>query len=178
MSGQWKPGDVGLVTCSDGKERIAICGERWLDDFLVWVFRDKTLRDVAASDARPLVVIDPEDAEQVRRLAVAYDTVFERMFPEDYADAANITDNSDNEWMQAALREFAAPTPPRPDEPTGKYAAVVDRAGMEWLRDGLEEESGGPWWSVDRAQQSSPGPQRAVWSDIAAVRVLTEGVTA
>lgn len=58
-------------------------------------------------NGRPLVVIDPDDREQVERLVKACpaDWNFEQ-------DAETLRECIDG--MQAALREFANPTPPKP----------------------------------------------------------------
>lgn len=119
--------------------------------------------------ARRLVVIDPEDREQVDRLARAYVAVH------DYAgvpwderkDSARefVIDN-----LSAALREFATPTPPRPDEPTGAGAVVADRDGDWWVR--LSRGADGAVW-----RRIGVPPARANYADIDVVRVLSEGVT-
>jgi hypothetical protein len=107
---------------------------------------------------RPLVVIDPEDREQVERLAEAVNAAIaspERM--------------TSLEVMQAALREFADPTPPKPDEPTGLGAVVVDESEVEWVH------LGSGLWCYGTTDGPSHGFE---WAHVHAVRVLSEGVQA
>ena len=155
MSKQWKPGDVAAVQCSDGKWRQAMFNlyqGRW-----TWSFGDATLRDADTSVARPLVVIDPENREEVERLGK---TLF----------AAGFTATG---RLQDALREFADPKPPKPEEPTAKWSVVVDRDGDEWVR--LLAPSFMDGWV--RAEDL-PGlvSRWTCYADINAVRVLSEGV--
>lgn len=154
----WKTGDAALVTCSDGKERIALYGTRFIDDSGVWVFPGNSLRDADQSEARPLVVIDPEDRGRVAELVTLYHL----------ADGTTVT------AMQSALREFADPKPPKPVEPTGLGAVVVDKSGDQWanLRDDTIARHDRPWMKVRNP---------AFWLDYAeidVVTVLSEGVTA
>jgi hypothetical protein len=73
VRGQWKPGDVAMVTCRDGKEREAtFCTHVATEQVSFWKFRDGSLRDADISDARPLVVIDPENLDQVAALLGGY----------------------------------------------------------------------------------------------------------
>jgi hypothetical protein len=104
--------------------------------------------------ARRLVVIDPEDREQVERLC----DLFLRG-----NDGTAIGDAND---LQAALREFANPTPV---EPTGLGAVVEDAVGRVWVRHDNTPGSF-PWVRAGRGV--------AGWSEINAVRVLSVGVTA
>lgn len=155
MSGLWKPGDVAAVLCSDGKWRTGLhylYMGRW-----TWAFGDSTFRDADTSEARPLVVIDPEDRESVLRLG----ELIRKHSPwTDDAPALHLTD---------ALREFANPTPPKPDEPTGLGAVVEDADGNKWVRTDVEQPAWSQWqnaigrWSWDRVnavRELAPG-----WSE-------------
>ncbi len=106
-----------------------------------------------------VVVISPEDREQVERLASAYTTGIR-----DRSDVA--TD------MQAALRSLV--TPPKPDEPQGLGAVVEDAAGDRWVHvcdcRGLNGMPNKDWQRRGEVRQS-------VYSDISAVRILSDGVT-
>lgn len=122
---------------------------------------------------RAVAVIPIEDREQVERLR-------------DLMDEAWSKQNSDHgfipitqgKWqrgnaLQDALRKYANPTP-KIEEPTGLGAVVVDADGLRWTR--YDTQGDGQPWCCD-----GPGPQRPVerrfsWSDINAVRVLSEGV--
>lgn len=121
----------------------------------------------------PVVVISPEDREQVERLAVAYATVESARSGDEYRAWENrsaeargqITDS-----LSAALREFANPKPPKPDEPMGLGAVVEARCGCQaelrrFVRQG-DVDPDDPWeahcgWHV--------------YADLDAVRVLSPG---
>lgn len=155
MSAQWKPGDVAMVP-GVGPALRSTSGA-WLTP------RDAGRMDTASfNEVRPLVVIDPEDREQVERLCLAARVAYDNRLgvgPQSF-DA-----------MQAALRSLIAP--PNPDEPTGLGAVVevdslVDEKAKAllvrshakrepWLGDGLKRE----WDAID-------GP----------IRVLSPGVDA
>ena len=120
----WKAGDVALVKCSDGKERIAIAADTsW--DSREWVFGSNGRRGMQ-SEARPLVVIDPESADDVGRLNV--------LIAKSGHHRGRLDLLREHTALAAALREFAAPIPPRPDEPTGLGAVVEDKLGRAWVR--------------------------------------------
>lgn len=156
MSAQgFKPGDVAIIKCSDGDWRPAFYTSTAMSGYSNWRFADGMLRDAGLSVARPLVVIDPESSADVERLTGALEQFITS--GDDYADG-----------VQAALREFASPTPPRPDEPTGLGAVVEDAEGYLWV---LNERAltDTLWWR--RVGVATPH-----WSAISAVRVLSEGV--
>jgi hypothetical protein len=106
---------------------------------------------------RPVVVIDPEDAEQVDQLR--------RSLARLEFSGASLAD---------MLREFAAPTPPKPAEPQGLGAVALGssehldcRDNRRWVRSHPEPR---PW--------TSPGVSGTFhWDDLIIVRVLSEGVT-
>ena len=152
MSG-WKPGDVALT--SKGT-RALLVGRKWIaQDGAPWS------NERFPSNLRPLVVIDPEDAEQVERLAAIYARQPHGAFLSDLTAE-----------LQAALREFANPTPPKPAEPTGLGAVVEDADGIRWVRRGRTH--------FVAAEGSPPAEYNTslVWAEIAAVRVLSPGVEA
>jgi hypothetical protein len=114
MSREFRPGDVALVRItSEYPPEIAVRGGgTWAGKWYVAGPRlgsQHGWHEDRIEIIRPLVVIDPEDREQVERLVSAVLT----------ADAAHhegracysTTCHADR--MQAALREFAAPKPPR-----------------------------------------------------------------
>ena len=157
MSTNWKPGDVALVRLDDRDGEFI-----GLRDTHGWATnRTDRHRSHAhwtnaayVTPVRPLVVIDPEDREQVERL---YDL---------YASAPSDVGLRGHEFLAHALREFANPKPPKPDEPTGLGAVVEDAEGYQWVR------AHGCWYR-DNAWAGD-----ADYADIAAVRVLSEGVQA
>ena len=156
MSREWKPGDLAMVLCPDVERRQAryLAPKSGVCEEAAWQFADDSLLLVSKSNARPLVAIDPEDREQVERLYKTFVTTA----------AVNRADA-----LQAALREFANPTPPKPEEPTGLGAVVEDAEGERWvwLAQGAE---GAHWHRVGTPEK------RANWHQITAVRVLSEGV--
>lgn len=93
-----------------------------------------------ATTARPLVVIDPEDREQVERLAKA---MHESDHIAPWHDLHNETRAQIEDAMQAALREFAAPTPAKPDEPLTGGSQVREADGTIWTR--VEGQPNRPW---------------------------------
>lgn len=116
-----------------------------------------------AMDGRSLVVIDPEDFEQVERLAQA------RSDAGCAGEAWGLVPGWHDdliERMQAALRSLI--TPPRPIEPTGLGAVVEDARGERWVRGPLHNSW--RWLKVD-----APGCEN--YAEIDVVRVLSEGVT-
>lgn len=170
----FKPGDIvhhpergrGIVQDSGG-----LASPLWVE----WAAEDDAITlDRVASNLRRLVVIDAEDREEVERFReiasrladnVPYDDK-----PGDYTDA-----------MQAALREFASPTPPKPDEPTGLGAVVEDAEGARYLRD--YEGGARPWVRLRMGSNTnglhvSRGSREGLaYASIPAVRVLSEGIT-
>lgn len=169
MSREWQPGDVAMVTYRLGEcTETNLCAKTdkgW--DCLAPGVGFLMHGDVY--EARPLVVIDPEDAKQVERLA--------QLVP-DCGDPVNHCDPKQclslgcwTDRVQQALREFANPKSPKPDEPTGLGAVVRDAAGEVWVR-----ADGGnhlPWTAgtTDGASRWS-GYER-----LDVVEVLSEGVT-
>jgi hypothetical protein len=109
------------------------------------------------TDRRPLVLIDPEDAEQVKVLTAALDKTV-------------ITLAASSGWpqVQAALRSLAQPTPP---EPQGLGAVVRDAEGNRWVRINKEDADSGRSWV---SQQTGRG--WSFWSQLdQPVTVLAEG---
>lgn len=146
MSREWKPGEAVAV------DWMGTTYYGFVDTDGGFYTTDQRLKGVTTAtlghDMRPLVVIDPEDGEQVERLRLAVQAESKGFF------TAHV--------LAAALREFANPTPPKPDEPTGLGAVVEDGAGQTWMRD---------WKGYWRAPDVT-----ARWAKVEAVRVLSEGV--
>ena len=101
-----------------------------------------------AVDTQRFVVIDPEDREQVKRLALAYSGVFgaKRAVPEE------------TRAMQAALRSLVAE--PEPEEPTG-LGAVVLAAGEMYVID--KTTTTVRRWKRARGKE---GGRRHAWADL------------
>lgn len=156
MGREWNPGDVALVndcTHPAAPWKAATCKEAAVPGRreTVWILHDSGTKVWGSvSDARPLVVIDPENEKDVERLNRLYwDTV----------DAE--TAQAD---MQVALREFANPTPPRPDEPTGLGAVVEDDQGRLFVNIGTVKAN---WRHGSSAYE---------WFEISATNVVSAGI--
>lgn len=148
MAREWKPGDVAVNVATGQRMILADLGA-------IYVWKSTNGHDVLESRyARPLVVIDPEDREQVERLVEAFDWKRDRGF--------------DTDQMQAALRSLI--TPPRPPEPMGLGAVVEDEDGRRWVRTGFTPSP----WTTSFDDDSGKNTQ---YADITVVRVLSEGVT-
>lgn len=170
----WKPGDVVVATVKDRPDVRLVAGWsryeprlRWCelsprwgdgDDDECWFMPNQV------TDARPLLVIAPEDRDQVERLvSLLHETPWFR-------------DQSPNKpthtsVLQNALRAMLAPPkPPKPEEPLGLGAVVVDADGKRWSRCANEYDNGTAVWY-------RPGQGWTVWCDIDAVGILSQGVT-
>lgn len=160
MSAQWKPGDVAMVGIKVGlrvEYSPFACPKTHAYDGDHWHRANDWIIDDAKSRVRPLVVIDPEDYEQVERLFRAYATT-----------AAAIRTDA----MQAALREFADPKP-KIEEPTGSRAIIRDRNGDEWIqvRPHIWRSITSPGrYKVEKHWDDSDAPLRE-----SVVQVLSEG---
>jgi hypothetical protein len=157
------PGDVALVTWrAQGKEHTDVrirAKSASVGD--VWWGGNGWIGDASAKGARRLVVIDPEDREQVEALcraeAAEYEVRLTALQPEEITA------------MQAALRSLIAD--PKPEEPLGLGAVVVEPDGKRWVR--IESaDSSEPW----REKPWACGPVRCHWQGVDAVKVLSEGV--
>ena len=152
MSNEFKPGDV-VVHPKYGRGIVQTKG--WVEFADVGNYADYA--DVAA-DLRRLVVIDAEDRRQVEQLEAAVrEANGWNMLHHERRTAA----------LQAALREFADPKPPRPEEPTGLGAVVEATHGNYFVRS--ERNPDRPW------DRRGGGVCSYGWGEIDAVRVISEG---
>lgn len=181
MSREWKPGDVALVeagcwanravalrTGTPGNMGWAYCGSYGGKSTQNWSSDDSGI----VTPIRPLAVIDPEDREQVEALIAAYvrrGTALGYSMPS-RQDADRL------DAMQAALREFADPKPPKPDEPLGLGAVVVDSNDVTFVRAGRLSPDGFHLHDCWRAVDGPIVGDWKRWDRIDAVRVLSEGV--
>lgn len=109
----------------------------------------------------PVVVIDPEDQEQVEALDAAYQQALDQS-PK-YEGLCNV--------MQTALHSLIAD--PKPDEPVSVGTVVEDREHYVWVRS-LPGYAKYPW-----VRGTVEGTESTTWDDLAhPVKVLSEGVTA
>ena len=158
---EFKPGDV-VVHPKHGRGLVQ-------DSIVEWAAGgDYSILHRVAADLRRLVVIDPEDREQVERLH----TLWCEAIVSKGTSAARQIDS-----MQAALREFAnpkPPKPPKPEEPTGLGAVVEDASGQQWVR--CRPDGGAARWRRAAPLDHPDADPWSVWSALDAVRVLSEGV--
>jgi hypothetical protein len=149
MTREWKPGDVAISTHGPNGNAVIYRVE---DGWRCAAWGDDQFHKRLDIEPRPLVVIDPEDREQVERLHLAYATTAK----------ANRVDA-----MQAALREFADPKPPKPEEPCGWGAVVEASDGWYWT---LIAPDSKKW-----ANYGAGGYR--TYDEIDVVRIVGEGVT-
>lgn len=136
MTREWQPGDV--VVAYDGLRWTKVGWNRWIDA----EGDERHLSDNAMNkEGRPLVVIDPEDCEQVERLALL--CIY----------------GLDADAMQAALREFANPTPPKPRCVAHGEAECSDcsRITSDYLTDDGGCKGCGAWGSDGMHWDTCPG---------------------
>lgn len=152
MTREWRPGDV-VAVLNGAVEQIALVTaslvvETSADDSI-------PLGRIEDDTMRPLVVIDPEDRDQVERLCAAMKS----------NGWTGIDDDAPSD-MQTVLRSLVAP--PKPDEPMGLGAVVEDEDLRHWVRTGFKFP-----WAISYDDDSG---ENRNYADINAVRVLSEGV--
>lgn len=124
MKREWQPGDVALVKNEWNVWNVAICTFRPDRPGWWWRYGVAESWSPIVADARSLAVIDFADREQVAVLMGHFSRECGDIFGAD-----GVT------FMQAALREFANPTPPKPEEPQGLGAVVETIRGDLFIRD-------------------------------------------
>lgn len=149
---EWRPGDVGL-NLRWGYRGIFVENCPQHEGRNHW-HNESGYADHDTDARRRLVVIDPDDRDEVERLLLAYGVVnspgnLSRCIP----------------TMQDALREFSEGKP-LIEEPTGLGAVVEDARGGRYVL--LHPGERCPWAVVGIGSN-----QR--WQDIDAVRVLAPG---
>jgi hypothetical protein len=148
MGREFKAGDVAMV---NGQ----VCIRRGQDQWEHGDERAFRYHDHPNLEIRPLVVLDPEDREQVKRLLVAILAHHDPLHP-------------DGRGIVAALRSLIAP--PRPEEPTGLGAVVEASSYTDDLRPFVRCASESAPWMDERGNGHD-------WSELDVERVLSEGVT-
>lgn len=164
----WKPGDVAIAKYSHDDEpkiymrvrnKYSGADERWES-----VDGSHSLDFRSADWWHLLAVIDPESDEDMERLAKA---VVEAAFKHGNLP---VSDNGIH-WttIALALREFAKPTPPKPERPTGLGAVVRDSTDVEFVHLGSD------LWTYG----TTDGPASSfTWDELDAVEVLSQGWSA
>ncbi|WP_155992101.1 hypothetical protein [Nocardioides sp. URHA0032] len=162
----WAPGDVAMVRNEWDVWNVAIYSVR--PGGFVWSYGVSDAVSPPTAEARPLVVIDPEDREQVERLWMAQDRAIPLIREQQGPAVVGV---SLIDALQVGLRWMLNPSDipalPKLEEPTGLGAVVEDRDGERWVLY-TSPMSTAPWCD---------GSTSVEWDDIAVVRVLSEGVT-
>ena len=142
---EWEPGTVALVN-GETKPRVLDADGDWFRSGASYVFSYESPK------VRPLLVLDPDNPDQMRELC----------------EAARLTAPCWPDDIAAAVRAMLPkPTPVKPAEPTGLGAVVEDSEG-KWV---CLDNSRLPW------REWTSGEFRD-WADFSnAVKVLSEGVT-
>lgn len=156
---EYKPGDVAMLTLRTrgGKRLPAMFVDPPAQGLYCWhLFGNKTpgIGEGAVTKAEPLLIIDPEDRENLNAIVRA-------VWPGSGSASAG--------RLKDVLRSRLAP---RPEEPTGLGAVVEDSDGSLWInwRDprsvGVHER---PWVLVHDSHTSRE------WEDITVVREHSPG---
>ena len=164
---EWKPGDVAIWDI-DGQTEVIYFrhgGPDW--DEPGWQTGDNGEGYPTPEQLRPAVVIDPEDVP-LDDLLRALDRWHQ------WSSLAH-----EQAAIKALFDQIAEQTkPPKPDEPTGLYARVVDDSGAAWVR---TAEQSSVWRrelrNGDGRRYLIPQDGCRTWDEITAVRVLSDGVT-
>lgn len=132
-------GEPGAVVYGPmGNGQMVRLGAPWRSDGRV-----QYLASGSIADARPLVVLDPESKDDWRRVHEALEAHLK---------------------MRDALYALADP---KPAEPTGLGAVVLDSAGRHWVRANS--------WNLPWVYQAGANGAGRKWSDLDVVEVLSEG---
>jgi hypothetical protein len=141
MTREWKSGDVA----------VSSSGVRWFrQDSGNWISDEgQVLTFFLSSGPRPLVVLDPENDDDMQRLA----------------DALRSHDRLTWDGMaRDALRSLLTPPPPPIEEPTGLGAVVLDDKGRKWVRTQAEFSA----WTRGKGADVS-------WDRFKPVEILSHG---
>lgn len=182
MKRDWKPGDMVMV---EGKAALRVDGSYVSSKRGPhWAWEHGGFTTLPLGPIRPLVVIDPEDREQLERLEALIlrlrcrcgrlwlqESPLCEWHKSRHDRAVESRTEGSFEGLADALREFADPKPPKPEEPTGLGAVVEDETGRRWVRINTGDH---PWVLTPEGPLGSNCEE---YEFIAAVRVLSEGVT-
>jgi hypothetical protein len=166
MTHNWKPGDVALRTGRDGSTTISLVTRQGVgidaqsNSHQIWRHANGRWNELGEDEKygtyRPLLVIDPEDREQIERLTMA-------IFAEVGGD---LPDGYTANEVQAALRSLLEP---EPEEPTRFLTVVRDAHGLRWVRTFSTP-------MPPACKTWANGDMRSAWSDIPRpITLLSEG---
>lgn len=166
---KWEPGTVALVDW-EGESVVRILskyGHTFGSDRSAWWGPEGYLRCEAEAikGIRPLLVLDPDNPDQMRELAKTFGG---KRWP----GQLGVVSDSTYEALTAAVRAMLPkPTPVKPAEPTGLGAVVEDGDGDFWVYGGMRSILDGEtriWLHAEK---------KDTYAKINAVKVLSEGVT-
>jgi hypothetical protein len=165
MTHNWKTGDVALRTGRDGSTTISLVTRQGVgidaqsNSHQIWRHANGRWNELGEDEKygtyRPLLVIDPEDREQIERLTMA-------IFAEVGGD---LPDGYTANEVQAAIRSLLEP---EPEEPTGLGAVVRAGDDSAWVR--IPQHNYNNWRRADAAGMGG------YWRNIPRpITVLSEG---
>lgn len=172
---KWRPGDVAEVTMrhkSGTEQTWSLCmytdDGSWVSSDSGRLYSDTGVWKIVRT--RPLVVIDPEDRKQVERLVNLVDDCFNDVRVDGTGPTAV-------DLAQTRLREFASPTPPKPDEPKSYLAVVQVADGRRyWRWSAGDAHTGWPWRLLGAVHADTEDDGNFRWDDLAVVEVVSAGV--
>lgn len=165
-SEMWDPGTVAKVGGV-----VSVLRQSTRSPLAYWAKSEGPVyRHDEPGDVRPLLVLDPDDADQMREFA---DTFYTALSGRTRRDSARDADD----MRVAVVTMLPKPTPVKPAEPTGLGAVIEDADGRLWLRVDWPK----PWCLAapnerEKFRDVIHG-SHLPWDRVNAVRVLSEGVT-
>lgn len=163
---EWEPGTVAMVTDGRG-EYLAL--RRTSGATSYWVGNVRHATDGKVTSVRPLLVLDPDDPDQMRELV---DNFFVALSGRAYRNYARDIDD----MRAAVVTMLPKPTPVKPAEPTGLGAVVMDYPtgrSETWVLIYVSDYPEIRLW-----RRCGDGEERTTWAKFSnAVKVLSEGVT-
>lgn len=158
MTADYPPGTVATATVRgvEGARVFRVSADVWYSAEETRGHRNHYDSDGVVTDVRPLVVLDLDDPRVVWAYLCS-------------AAAESALSVRVRNTCKVIADQIEAQTRPAIPEPQGRYAVVVDADGEEWVRWSDE------WWM--RYTDGDEGWAHREWSELAPVRVLSEGVT-
>lgn len=174
MTREWQPGDVAMAPWPQARSGEQVFSDqrvvRYESGWALAADPDDYLNDgygwSPSESARPLVVIDPENREQLERIARTTHVALTGDVPA----WSTLSGKDQVRRMDAlAMALDAELKPSKPEEPMGAGATVEDDRGDWWIR--VARGADGAVWHLSGFPEV-----RAPYADINAVRVLSDGV--
>lgn len=157
MSATYEPGTVVKATVRGVPDVLLIKMEGGTDWWVAPLGGRSVTEDADATDVRPLAVIDPQDGDQVARIARLYKDCGAPTIEEAFA---------------RILAAYATPAPSLLDEPQEWGARVTDAKGFRWLRTEPDAADDLAWVSENNEGWAKwkhiPQPARLGWDEVTA----------